>query len=162
MKRLGLSLFVVLTLASTLAWAVGRRGRDRYGSAAQAEPTALTDGVELTDVTGCRMSIRVDGGNIAPGCKLIPWYWDAKLGWTESDSTLWCTTTAKSDGGLRDSFLCPDGPMPIARFGYVAVQKVGCVGSDGGTGAASLVDGGPSVQPTTRIECGGPIPSNGL
>lgn len=155
MRRL---LLVGAALVGALALA-GQQGKDSTGAApTPLGPSAQAErqGVPLTGAVGCRMSIRVDGGgNVAAGCVLVPWYYDSTLGWVESASSLHCTTTATLDGGARDNYVCPD-LTPAARFGRVALQKVYCVGADGGTGSASSSDGGILAAPVTRIECWGP------
>jgi len=148
---------LVLSLAAGFAFAA-TRAKDTSGGQPSDTAANASQGVRLNDVVGCRMSIRVDGGgNIASGCKLVPWYKDegAISTWAESDSTLWCTTTARLDGGQRSQFVCPD-LTPAARYGWIAAQKVNCLGADGGTGAAELSDGGSGPLPVVRIECWGP------
>ena len=152
-------LIAVVMLLSVAAWAGGVRAKNMTGAA----PTASTEGLSLLAVDSCRMSIHVDGGgDIAAGCKLVPWYMDGTNGplsaWTQGPASEVCTTAALLDGGLRNSYVCP--PLDIEyKAGRMAVQKVVCVGADGGTGAACTDpgDGGcvAGQQPVVSLLCYG-------
>lgn len=123
-----------------LAWA-GTRAKE----SGSTPPTATTDGVNLSEVAGCRASVRVDAGTLGTSGKVLFWYYDAVLGWVESDSALHCTVTATSnDGGTRMAYVCPD-LQPAATFGRIAAQSYAVLASDGGP-----------LDVRTRIECWGP------
>lgn len=152
-------LIAVVALLSVAAWAGGVKSKNMTGAA----PTASTDGLSLAGVEACRVSIHVDGGgDIAAGCKLVPWYMDQTTGpvsaWTQGASAEVCTTEALLDGGIRDSYICPPLATPY-QSGRMAVQKVVCVGRDGGSGAACTDpgDGGcvAGQQPVVNLSCYG-------
>lgn len=131
-------LFAIAAVVTCLVAFAGTRAKE---SAAQA-PTATTDGVSLSEVTGCRASVRVDAGTLATGGKILISYYDPVLGWVQSDSSLHCTVAATSDdGGTRTSYVCPD-MQPLAQYGRIAAQSTGVTSS-----------GGAAVK--TRIECFG-------
>lgn len=136
-------LVLPVMVCCALAFA-GTRARD-----SSAPPSAVTDGVSLSEVQGCRASVRIDGGGtISTGGKMVLSYYDAVLGWVESDSTLNYTVPITSaDGGTRTSYVSPD-IQPVANFGRIAVHTFGTLGSDGGTAATGTVK--------ARIECWGP------
>ncbi len=134
-------MFAVLFLIGFAAWA-GSRAKDSDGSV----PTASTDGVSLSEVTGCRASVRSDGGTTINGGTLVLYYYDAVLGWAPSQSSLDCTLDAHraADGGAGLSLVCPDTRV-TAPYGRVAVNARSLTSSDGGVPTALV-----------RIECFGP------
>jgi hypothetical protein len=166
-------------VAAVLAFAAyaGQQGKDLSGAppsplgpSAQAE----RQGITLANAVGCRMSVRVDAGEIGQGIKgadglaqtglkLQPWYYDPLNGWVEGDSSLQCSVAARPDAGIIRAFVCPD-LVPAARFGRIFVSKLGIAArTDAGTGADWITDAGtgvdtpvPGPQPVYRIECWGP------
>lgn len=131
---------IIAVLFAVVAWA-GTRAKE----SASAPPSAATDGVNLSAVTGCRASIKLDAGTIGTGGKIIISYYDAVLGWVESDSSIHCTVVATTnDGGTRQGYVCPD-LQPIAQFGRIGAHAYGVLAIDGGPGDIR-----------TRLECFGP------
>lgn len=131
--------FAVVALFALVAWA-GTRAKE----SAAAPPSASTDGVALSEVTGCRASVYNDGGTINTGGTILLSYYDSAVGWIESDSSLRCTVTATiADGGTRAGYVCPD-IQPLGQFGRIAAHSYGIVWSDGGV-------------PKTRLECFGAL-----
>lgn len=123
------------------AWA-GSRAKETSG----ARPTLSTDGVSLSEVEGCRASVRSTDGGTVNGGKLVLFYYDAVLGWTRAQSSLDCTLEANKmlDGGAPSAQVCPDYGT-LARFGRVGVASQNLVSADGGTVAGA----------TVRLECWG-------
>jgi hypothetical protein len=172
-KRLG---FVAATLLAALALGATRAKDFNGNPPALLGPSVQAEslGIRLNDAVGCRMSVRVDAGEIGQGIKgadglaqtgltIMPWYYDATLGWVEGDSSLRCNVAARPDAGIIRNFVCPD-IVPAARFGSIMVSKLGNPARiDAGTGADWITDAGtgvatpvPGPQPLYRVECWGP------
>ena len=172
MKRIA---FAALILGGALALA-GQQGKDLNGNPpTPLGPNGVAErlGIPLANAVGCRMSVRVDGGDLGQGItgadglaqtglKLQPWYYDPMLGWVEGDSSLQCSVATRPDAGIIRAFVCPD-LVPAARFGRIFVSKLGNPARiDAGTGADWVIDSGTGLaQPTGplpmyRIECWGP------
>lgn len=171
---------LVLVFVATAALA-GTRYRDTTGAPpSPLGPSATAsarNGVSLADAVGCRMSVRVDAGTAGQGITgadglaqtglvLMPWYYDDALGWVEGDSSLRCSVAARPDAGIIRAFVCPD-LVPAARFGRIAISKLGVAArTDGGTGADWVTDAGTGAAqpsgplPQYRIECWGPNVQN--
>lgn len=131
--------FTIAVVLLTLAAFAGTRAKESRA----APPSASTDGVALSETTGCRASLYEDGGTINTGGKILFLYYDAVVGWVQSDSTIQCTVSAtQADGGTRTGYVCPD-LQPLATYGRIAAQSYGVIWSDGGV-------------PKVRIECFGP------
>ena len=120
-------------------------------------PTSATAGIALQDAIGCRMSIRVVDAGTINGGTLIPYYYDANLGWTRPATSQDCTLEANKlpDGGPPAAQVCAD-MAPLARFGRVMVYAKAVTGGDGGSPNGFHADGGQFIAPTARIECWGP------
>jgi hypothetical protein len=112
--------FVLFGLIALTAWAGSRFVQNTGGL-----PTASTDGVSLVEVTGCRGSVRyTDGGSVSGG-KLIPYYYDSVVGWTEGAKANQCLldTDTQADGGTRRAQVC-EWPVAVG-FGRVALVSTG-------------------------------------
>lgn len=102
-----------------------------------------TNGVSLTEVTSCRMSVRVTDGGTINGGTLVTYYYDAVLGWVRASTALDCILEANKliDAGAPAAQVCPDTNV-LGRYGRVTV-----VGKN-------LVNGaGAAAGATCRVEC---------
>lgn len=131
--------FIIISLLATAAWA-GSRAADTDGS----PPTSATAGVNIAEVEACRGSVRFTDGGTIMGGKLVPYYYDSVLGWTEAKTADQCTlaTDTLIDGGSRRTQTCEFAVQ--ARYGRAALAGKSLVGEDGG-----------AVQGTVRLECWG-------
>ena len=144
--------FALIALLTAAVAYAGTRAVEGAG----AVPTLATHGVNLSEVAGCRASIRVDGGGTINGGTLASYYYDAVLGWVRSNTALDCTLEASKllDGGAPAVQVCPD-TLPQAKFGRFTVAANGIVGADGGTPNGVGTDGGQNIAPIVRVECWG-------
>lgn len=135
-------IFFAVTAILALGAYAGTRAKESMGTTI---PSASTDGVSLSEVTGCRISVLLDAGTLGTGGTLVMNYYDPVLGWVESASSINCTVTATTiDGGTRRAYVCPD-IEPLALYGRVAAYAYGVTAVDGGAGDLRV-----------RTECFGP------
>lgn len=114
------NLVIFTALCAALAWG-GTRATQTTGQL----PAAATDGVSLVDVSACRASIRYTDGGTATAGALVPYYYDAVLGWREGPKLSQCTLDSDTqvDGGARFGQLCEW--RVINPFGRAAVVPKG-------------------------------------
>lgn len=132
---------LVSLFAVSLAYA-GSRAKETTGN----PPTLATDGVNLAEVEGCRISVRSTDGGTINGGTLRQWYYDSVLGWVPSNSSLDCSLDSARllDAGAPSGQVCPD-VIPLAKFGRMSVEANAVRNFDAGTV--------PGI--TTRVECWG-------
>lgn len=130
--------FLAVLLAGALAFA-GTRARESAG----AVPTLATDGVSIVGATACRMSARVTDGGAVNGGTLVPYYYDAVLGWVRAGSATDCTLESNKllDGGAPSAQVCLVD-VAGASWGRIAAVANGLFTADGGPATANI-----------RVEC---------
>lgn len=136
------SLFIVLVGAVSLAATRAQDSTCGYPTGSALDG-GTTNGVSLSEVTSCRMSVRVTDGGTINGGTLVTYYYDAVLGWVRASTALDCVLEANKliDAGAPAAQVCPDTNV-LGRYGRVTV-----VGKN-------LVNGaGAAAGATCRVEC---------
>ncbi len=126
-------------------------GGTRSWTSLGAQPNDAGQGVDLSDVVGCRMSAYLTDGGTIGGGTLQWWYSDPPKPWSPGDAVFDCARTAGRytlDGGSPSVFVCPD-LEPLARYGKVAAVAINLTSGDGGVATGAVVESkcwGPTVN----------------